>query len=94
MADEKEFGSEGAAMSEAIGRLISLILRLPSDIAPNERLEMVVDQMVGIGGARSIGFGPNRVTSLPDALAQVLREDLDAHREEEGSYLLGETEPE
>jgi ribonucleoside-diphosphate reductase alpha chain len=93
-ANVGKVGSEGAAMSEAIGRLISLILRLPGDISATERLEMVVDQLEGIGGTRSMGFGPNRVTSLPDALAQVLREDLEAHREEEVDYLLGAVEPE
>src|SRR6201999_3394171 len=75
-ANVGKVGSEGAAMSEALGRLISLVLRIPSNISTNERLEMVVEQLEGIGGARSVGFGVNRVSSLPDALAQVLREDL------------------
>ncbi len=30
-------------------------------------------QLAGIGGGRSLGFGPNRVRSLPDGVAQVLR---------------------
>jgi len=89
-ANVGKVGSEGAAMSEAIGRLISLVLRLPSHISPNERLEMVVEQLEGIGGSRSIGFGANRITSLPDALAQVLREDLDIHHDAEAAYLLNE----
>ncbi|MGH2541354.1 MAG: LAGLIDADG family homing endonuclease, partial [Ardenticatenaceae bacterium] len=92
-ANVGKVGSEGAAMSEAIGRLLSLVLRLPSDISPSERLEMVIDELDGIGGSRTIGFGPNRVTSLPDALAQVLREDLDLHRDQDAGYLLGEAEP-
>jgi ribonucleoside-diphosphate reductase alpha chain len=93
-ANVGKVGSEGAAMSEALGRLISLVLRIPSHITPSERLEMVVDQLGGIGGARSIGFGANRVASLPDALAQVLREDLEAHRQDEAAILLGEADPE
>lgn len=28
--------------------------------------------MMGIGGGRSLGFGPNRVRSLPDGIGQVL----------------------
>jgi ribonucleoside-diphosphate reductase alpha chain len=92
-ANVGKVGSEGAAMSEALGRLISLVLRLPSNISQNERLDMVISELDGIGGARSIGFGPNRVASLPDALARVLREDLEAGRELEVSYLLGETDP-
>jgi ribonucleoside-diphosphate reductase alpha chain len=65
-------GSETAAVSEAIGRLISYILRLTSPIAPRERMREVVRQLAGIGGGRSLGFGPNRVRSLPDGIGQVL----------------------
>ena len=72
-------GSDIAAVSEAIGRLISLILRLPSPMTPTQRLEEVIDQLAGIGGGRHLGFGANRILSLPDALARVLREDLSAH---------------
>ena len=69
-------GSDVAADSEALGRLISLILRLPSPLSPRERLQEVVHQLSGIGGGRSMGFGPERVRSLPDAIAQVLRNYL------------------
>ena len=69
-------GSDVAAVSEALGRLISLILRLPSPLDERDRLNEVVDQLAGIGGGRSMGFGANRVRSLPDAVAQVLREYL------------------
>jgi ribonucleoside-diphosphate reductase alpha chain len=69
-------GSETAAVSEAIGRLVSYVLRLASPIAPRERLAEVVRQLSGIGGGRSLGFGPNRVRSLPDGVGQVLDEYL------------------
>src|SRR5512140_2284086 len=65
-------GSETAAVSEAIGRLISYILRLSSPIRPTERMREVVRQLIGIGGGRSMGFGPNRVRSLPDGIGQVI----------------------
>ncbi len=65
-------GSDTAAVAEAIGRLISLILRMPSPLNPQERLVEVIDQLAGIGGQRPMGFGPNRVRSLPDAVAQIL----------------------
>ncbi len=52
-------GSDTAAVSEAIGRLISYILRLTSPIQPHERLKEVWRQLSGIGGGRSLGFGPN-----------------------------------
>lgn len=70
-------GSETAAISEAIGRLISYILRLSSTVSPRKRLEEVWRQLSGIGGGRAAGFGPNRVRSLADGVAQALRRYLD-----------------
>ncbi len=69
-------GSDTAAVSEAIGRLISYILRLTSSIEPSKRLGDVVSQLNGIGGGRPMGFGSNRVRSLPDGLAQILTDYL------------------
>ncbi len=74
-------GSETAAVSEAIGRLISYLLRLASPVLPRERLKEIVKQLSGIGGGRSLGFGPNRVRSLPDGVAQTLQEYLDDSEE-------------
>lgn len=70
-------GSDTAAVSEAIGRLCSYILRLSSPVAPRDRLAEIVRQLSGIGGGRSMGFGPNRVRSLPDGVAQALGQYLD-----------------
>ena len=69
-------GTEVTAVSEAMGRLISLILRMPGNLPPSERLRWVMDEMAGIGGGRPLGFGANRVRSLPDGIAQVLAEHL------------------
>ena len=69
-------GSDTAAVAEAIGRLISLILRLPSPLSSRRRLNQVVRQLQGIGSGRSLGFGRERVRSLPDGVAQVLAEHL------------------
>jgi ribonucleoside-diphosphate reductase alpha chain len=69
-------GSDTAAVAEALGRIMSLVLRLPSPMSPMDRLKMVVDQLAGIGGGRSLGFGPNRVRSLPDGISQALAEYL------------------
>ncbi len=69
-------GSETAAHSEAIGRLISYILRISSNLEPRKRLKTIMDQLAGIGGGRSLGFGPNRVRSLPDGIAKALDEYL------------------
>jgi len=69
-------GSDTAAVAEAIGRLISLILRVPSPLSATRRLKQVVMQLKGIGGGRPLGFGRGRVRSLPDGVAQVLAEHL------------------
>lgn len=69
-------GSDTAAVSEAIGRLVSYILRLSSPVSPRNRLKEVVNQLSGIGGGRPLGFGSNRVLSLPDGVAQVLNDYL------------------
>jgi ribonucleoside-diphosphate reductase alpha chain len=65
-------GSETAAISEAIGRLISYVLRLTSPTKQTDRLREIVRQLAGIGGGRSLGLGPNRVRSLPDGIGQAL----------------------
>lgn len=65
-------GSDVAAMAEALGRMISLNLSLAGNLPPRERIRQVISQLSGIGGARSVGFGENRVRSLPDAIAKVL----------------------
>ncbi|KKR33045.1 MAG: Ribonucleoside-diphosphate reductase [Candidatus Gottesmanbacteria bacterium GW2011_GWA2_41_12] len=65
-------GSDVQAMAEAIGRLTSLILRIASPVAAKERAKLVFNELIGIGGARPVGFGEKRVKSLPDAIAKAL----------------------
>jgi ribonucleoside-diphosphate reductase alpha chain len=60
-------GSDVVAFTEAIARLISLALRCGVSV------DEIVTQLEGIGGARSVGFGPNRIMSVPDAIGQALR---------------------
>lgn len=67
-------GSDIAAMTEALGRIMSLVLRMNSPLEPIERVQEMIGQMKGIGGARSVGFGKNRISSLPDAIALALDE--------------------
>ncbi|HXF39151.1 MAG TPA: adenosylcobalamin-dependent ribonucleoside-diphosphate reductase, partial [Blastocatellia bacterium] len=68
-------GSDIKAMAEAMGRLMSLVLRMASPVSPLERVREIVKQISGIGGARSYGFGKRRVLSLPDAVGQALAEN-------------------
>lgn len=70
-------GSDVMAMSEALGRIMSMVLRMQSPVEPRERIREMIDQLTGIGGGRSVGFGANRVRSLPDAVAKVLAEHFE-----------------
>lgn len=67
-------GSDVAGMAEALGRIISMTLRLQSQVEPREKIRQIVAMLSGIGGGRTVGFGENRVRSLPDAVAKVLAE--------------------
>src|SRR6267142_1054311 len=46
-------GSDTMAVAEALGRLISLILRLPSPLSAQRRLEEVIGQLSRIGGGQA-----------------------------------------
>ena len=70
-------GSETAAVSEAIGRLISYVLRLEDgSVSPAKRLEEIARQLSGIGGSRPLAFGENAPHSLADGVAHVLKDYL------------------
>jgi ribonucleotide reductase alpha subunit len=69
-------GSDTMAVAEALGRLISLVLRLPSPFSARRRLEEIISQLSRIGGGQPTGFGPSKVLSLPDALARTLAEHI------------------
>lgn len=78
-------GSEVAAMAEALGRMISTTLRFGNHTSPKGRAAEIVDQLRGIGGGNAVGFGLNRVRSLPDAVAKAIAMhfDLNGKHEEE-----------
>jgi ribonucleoside-diphosphate reductase alpha chain len=65
-------GSEIAAMAEALGRLVSTNFRFGNHLPAKERAKEIMEQLEGIGGGRSVGFGPNKVRSLPDAIAKAI----------------------
>lgn len=67
-------GSDLQADAEGLGRMISLQLRTTAPQNRKEMLKLVIDQLQGIGGSRSVGMGPSRVMSLPDAVAGALME--------------------
>ncbi|MBN8593232.1 MAG: adenosylcobalamin-dependent ribonucleoside-diphosphate reductase [Anaerolineae bacterium] len=67
-------GSDLQADAEGLGRMISLQLRTTAPQNRREMIKLIVDQLQGIGGSRSVGMGPQRVISLPDAVAGALLE--------------------
>jgi len=73
-------GSDTMAVAEALGRLVSLVLRLPSPLTPTRRLEEAISQLLRIGGGQPTGFGAAKVLSLPDALARTLAEHIGVPR--------------
>jgi ribonucleoside-diphosphate reductase alpha chain len=73
-------GSDTMAVAEALGRLVSLVLRLPSPLSPRQRLEAAISQLSFIGGGQPTGFGAAKVLSLPDALARTLAEHIGTSR--------------
>ena len=81
-------GSDLEADAEAIGRLLSLILRLPSPMTREQRLREVIDQLEHIGGSRFSGFGSERVRSMPDGIARALSRFLSAVTGNEGNLSL------
>jgi hypothetical protein len=64
-------GSDLAGFAEAIARLCSICLRLPSPISGSARLRLIADELAGIGGARRAPDA-SAARSLPDAVARAL----------------------
>jgi ribonucleoside-diphosphate reductase alpha chain len=85
-------GSDTMAVAEALGRLISLTLRLPSPLSAQRRLEEVISQLARIGGGQPTGFGPAKILSLPDALSRTLAEHVgEVKPTAEGPFAGGDT---
>ncbi len=65
-------GTDVAAMAEGLGRMISLVLRLSTNLSPEDKISNIIRVLSNIGGSSAVGFGKERVRSLPDAVAKVL----------------------
>jgi ribonucleoside-diphosphate reductase alpha chain len=68
-------GMHTLADAEAIGRLVSLSLRISRPNSKEVAAE-IVEHLRGIGGASQVGFGKDRIMSLADAVAKALSEDM------------------
>jgi ribonucleoside-diphosphate reductase alpha chain len=65
-------GSDVQAMAEALGRVTSKALKFGSYMDPKKKAQIIAEQLAGIGGRRSVGFGPTKILSLPDAMAAAI----------------------
>jgi len=79
-------GSDVAALSEGLGRLVSGWLRYSNN--RGHTIKEIVVQLIGIGGSTSVGFGKNKVSSLPDAIAKILAEDHNITLRANGSNIV------
>lgn len=69
-------GSDVQAMAEALGRVISKSLKLGNHLTARERAVVIIEQLQGIGGSRTVGFGDEKIASLPEAIAKALTIDM------------------
>lgn len=65
-------GTDVFAMAEGLGKMISLYFRTTNHVSGFEKAHNIAKQLRGIGGGRIMGFGKDRVRSLPDAVAKVI----------------------
>lgn len=77
-------GSDISAMSEALGRLATLFLKHADMRTADEKVQMLVKHLSDIGGSTSVGFGANRISSVPDALAKTLKVHLEDSQRRRG----------
>lgn len=84
-------GSDIAADAEAIGRLISLCLRISSPgLSEKEVAELIIEQLDGIGGGGSVGFGKDRVRSLADGIAKIFSQHINESQPEKTTPAVGQ----
>ncbi|MCF6094181.1 adenosylcobalamin-dependent ribonucleoside-diphosphate reductase [Microaerobacter geothermalis] len=69
-------GSDVFAMSEALGRVSTLFLRF-GELPDGNKARLLIKHLKGIGGSGAVGFGPNRVESIADAVAKALEMHMD-----------------
>lgn len=78
-------GGCAASQCEAIGRLVSLAWR--SGMAP----EPIIKQLIGISCHKPVGFGAQKVMSCADAIAQAVRQHMEAQNGVKDDSLTDDT---
>jgi ribonucleoside-diphosphate reductase alpha chain len=74
-------GSDITADAEAIGRLCSILLRLPSPVSELERIQLIITHLAGISGSKDVHDDNIQIRSVPDAVAAALRKYLEKKSE-------------
>jgi len=82
-------GTDVFAMAEGLGRMISMYFRSTAHLPTEERINKVIDELQGIGGGRALGFGKDRIRSLPDAVAKVLSMHFEHLQKQQGVHASG-----
>ena len=65
-------GDDIFALTEALSRVMGIVWQMPDGLSSRERSVLIIDQLEHIGGAPILG-----VRSLPDALAEILKEHIE-----------------
>jgi ribonucleoside-diphosphate reductase alpha chain len=74
-------GTETKALTEGLGRVMSLHLSSPSSDSPREVLLQIAEQLDGIGGGSQAGFGEDKVVSASDGVSRAIRYYLSENQE-------------
>ena len=83
-------GADIAAIADGMAiALTGLLSPRISNLSEAEKVDWIIKKFKGITGQTSVGFGPQAVSSLPDAIAKVFIESNNASENEE---FLGEVE--
>lgn len=80
-------GGKAAAYTEAIGRLISMALQY------NIPIEEIKKELRGISAGDPVGFGPERILSVPDGIGKAIEEFLDYEQGEAEDIEVIESAP-
>lgn len=83
-------GSDVFAMAEALGRICSLFLRHSNS---PKKIDLLLKHLKNIGGSGAVGFGVNRVESIPDAVAKALEAHMIAKIENLNNASIQTEEP-
>lgn len=87
-------GSDIKSMSEALGRLASMFLQIPGPLSSRERISILANQLTGVGGSGVVYDGGKPVSSVADAIGQVLEEEYMLVEDKENQKSLYDLCPE